>query len=479
MTKLSLLITIVTFHTAFIMSGQNVHFVENSNDNGAGSLRQIIEESANGDTIRFLQGIVNVNLNSGELLINKSLSIIADTNVTIIRVGDGKFRIIHFTGQRLYLKNITITNGLIPYYANSKHGGGICADQSNSRLFLVNCTISDNTARKGTSSSYNGGSGGGIYAHYLNLVNCRITGNSSGNGLSNPTGPPGLHGDGGNGGGICCDSLVMINCLVFNNKSGAGGYGQEHGSEGGDGGGVCFGHRGQIINSTIVNNIANSGGFGLVGYWGLPGKGGGVYHYYYEEAFLTNSIIAYNLADTLYGTYGNSDLFGTYNAQYTLVLDTANFTLNGYNNLIGISPEFTDPPNDFTPMINSPAVNGGTPDTSGLFLPEIDLLGNLRISEDTVDIGAFEYQYITYINSIKDTKPVLIFPNPNNGLFWVTSNVNSIEKLEIFSYSGKKIKEIKPDIQPYHINISDCPKGIYIIVIKNGADIYSEKVVIR
>ena len=41
---------------------------------------------------------------------------------------------------------------------------------------------------------------------------------------------------------------------------------------------------------------------------------------------------------------------------------------------------------------NSPCIDAGTPDTTGLNLPELDLAGNPRIFNDTIDMGAYEWQ---------------------------------------------------------------------------------------
>ena len=51
--------------------------VFNGNDSGAGSLRQAIFDASSGDTINFAlpQGVTAIELNSGELLINKNLTI--------------------------------------------------------------------------------------------------------------------------------------------------------------------------------------------------------------------------------------------------------------------------------------------------------------------------------------------------------------------------------------------------------------------
>ena len=47
---------------------------------------------------------------------------------------------------------------------------------------------------------------------------------------------------------------------------------------------------------------------------------------------------------------------------------------------------------DYNLRTNSPCIDMGTPDTTGLNLPEFDILGNPRIYNDIIDIGAYEWQ---------------------------------------------------------------------------------------
>ena len=56
-------------------------------------------------------------------------------------------------------------------------------------------------------------------------------------------------------------------------------------------------------------------------------------------------------------------------------------------------PLFVDPTNfDLHLHENSPCINTGTPDTTGLNLPPYDLDGNPRIYGDRIDMGAYEWQ---------------------------------------------------------------------------------------
>ena len=98
-------------------------------DSGAGSLRQVIAAAAAGDTITFAPGVTTVTLTSGELAINKNLTI-QGSGVGGVRVerstavGTPDFRIFHITAGTVAISGLTIANGRTP---NSGGGVGISA----------------------------------------------------------------------------------------------------------------------------------------------------------------------------------------------------------------------------------------------------------------------------------------------------------------------------------------------------------------
>src|SRR5437763_141311 len=70
--------------------------VTSGNDSGAGTLRQAILNASpsGGDTINFAAGIITINLTSGELLINKDVTINGPgPNVLTVRRAQGASRI--------------------------------------------------------------------------------------------------------------------------------------------------------------------------------------------------------------------------------------------------------------------------------------------------------------------------------------------------------------------------------------------------
>jgi len=84
----------------------------------------------------------------------------------------------------------------------------------------------------------------------------------------------------------------------------------------------------------------------------------------------------------------------------------------------------------------------------------------------------------------KAKEDVAIFPNPSNGNFQVQINhPQSAKKIDlgIYSVQGKRVYS-KADLQQQtnsEIDISDLPKGVYILRLYGGKDVYYKKVVVQ
>jgi hypothetical protein len=170
--------------------------VTNLNDSGPGSLRQAIIDASPGDTINFsVTGTIT--LTSGELVINKTLTISGPGASQLTISGNNASRVFNISSVTATISGLTITNGAttgsgggIRNYGNTtltnctvngntsdSKGGGI---RNNGDMTLTNCTVSGNTA-KGKSFGY----GGGIYNFILGtltLTNCTVSGNTTDHG---------------------------------------------------------------------------------------------------------------------------------------------------------------------------------------------------------------------------------------------------------------------------------------------------------
>jgi uncharacterized repeat protein (TIGR01451 family) len=141
--------------------------VTNTNDTGAGSLRQAILDAAPGDIIDFsVSGTIT--LTSGTLTVNKNLVISGPTSGGIVIDGNGASGVITIAaGSTVTLENLTIRNG------SAMFGGGI---NNSGILTLRYSSVINNVAA--------GPGGGGIYGapgSTTTVINSTLSGNSSQN----------------------------------------------------------------------------------------------------------------------------------------------------------------------------------------------------------------------------------------------------------------------------------------------------------
>ncbi len=80
---------------------------------------------------------------------------------------------------------------------------------------------------------------------------------------------------------------------------------------------------------------------------------------------------------------------------------------------------------------------------------------------------------------ITNTVFINISPNPNNGIFTIskTGNSDNINNIEIYNILSNKIYQSDFETNTKLINISQYPKGIYIVKVYSGNEVFVEKVV--
>ena len=70
-----------------------------------------------------------------------------------------------------------------------------------------------------------------------------------------------------------------------------------------------------------------------------------------------------------------------------------------------------------------------------------------------------------------------IFPNPNNGQFYTSFDIDEGANIEIYNLMGKLVLSLGSIETVRLVDISDQPKGIYLVKIKIGNDVFNEKIV--
>jgi hypothetical protein len=182
--------------------------VYNTNDSGAGSLRQAIADDAamgGANTIMFSNSVTGtIILATGELLINNNVTILGPGAGKLAVDGNALSRVFHIgTNFGASISGLTITNGA------SLAGGGIYVDQA--ELTLSNCIVSGNLATNG----------GGIYNNGKNSASLLILANSTLSGNFARSAAGGIFNDGSSMG---IAQLEMRNCTL-NSNSASGGVG--------------------------------------------------------------------------------------------------------------------------------------------------------------------------------------------------------------------------------------------------------------
>lgn len=331
----------------------NVHTVANNNDAGPGSLRAQIANAADGDTIAFdnsIQGQTIV-LTSGEIAFSKSIVILGDGASQTIIDGNQNSRIFNITStDSVIISDLTIQNG-----SSNGNGGGIICENIE-RLYLNRMHVNDNLAVN---------SGGGVYTFSfafpirVELNNCTFYNNSAGTnggalGISNPNQNT---------------YAAITNSTLTGNSADQGGgiYAESDGSG--------WTSNVTIVNSTIVNNTAQSDGGGVYSYGG------------YSDVEITSSILVSNGVDNIFSspgyqiTSGGYNIFDTTNHSGTVSSDQMDVLVSSVN----LGPLQNNGGSTYTmaPLCGSIAIDMGNPNDNSN-AQNYYVLGSSR------DIGAAE-----------------------------------------------------------------------------------------
>lgn len=122
-------------------------------------------------------------------------------------------------------------------------------------------------------------------------------------------------------------------------------------------------------------------------------------------------------------------------------------------------------------IMNSDGTNGYMlTDSSSLFTEVFD-----------VGISACP-AYVMGVNEVSLPAAFKVFPNPSSGIFYLTTDkIETYKKeLEIYNVFGEKVYSIPLMKQSSNkIDISDSPKGIYLLKLIKGEKTYSIKIIIQ
>jgi hypothetical protein len=406
--------------------------VMNAADSGTGSLREALADANDGDTINFDASLNYIGLLSGELVVDKSVTISGSGEANLMVVGNQRVRVFHITnGVTVSISGLSIRLG---WSDDGGGGGGILNDHST--LTVSNCMIWGNLAGiydlgggicndgsfgsasleiNNSSVLFNDSEdrGGGIYNNgvsgsaTLTINNSTVRGNSAGNAGG------GIYNDGSEGSATLTinNSTLSDNSAWYAGSSGGGIYNTPD----------SYGNGTVMINNSTVSG--NSAGF----------DGGGIHNAAIQSSAtltLNNSTVSDNSA-----VYGGGISNGTAIGSATLTIGNTilktggsgenifnvggTVTSDGYNLsnddgggfLIAIGDQINTDPllgplqdnggPTFTHALltGSPAIDAGDPNFNpNSFNPPMVYdqrgTGFNRVVNGRVDIGAFEVQAV-------------------------------------------------------------------------------------
>jgi len=271
-----------------------------------------------------------------------------------------------FMTNESVLAGFTISNGY------TMASGDLSLDRSGGGVWLAtNCVVSNCMLTANAAAD----SGGGAYLNGGILNNCILTGNAAT--------------DSG-GGAFSYVSGMLNNCILSENKArkGGGALLYESGaimnncalinnSAELNGGGVSLNYGGTLHNCTLSGNAASGNGGGV-----LMTQGGTMH----------NCIVWSNQASS-----SGNDIFTDGVNTEILYTCSSDGIISGTNNCITNNPQFLDSVNsNYQLRAGSPCVNTGDNIYAPTNVTPVDLAGNQRIVDRTVDMGAYERQG-TYI----------------------------------------------------------------------------------
>jgi hypothetical protein len=465
------------------------------------ALRKIISNTVKNNTLWVLPGhyLLTESDSSRPVILKNNVKIAATVPGESIIDADSVSRVFYGNNRHNFtLTGLTIQNG-----HDSHQGGGIYFYSSAG--LLDSCRITSNYA-----VGYYG-AGGGVYLegkYNLRFTNCDFIENTAeylGGALRyynfdeeddafielNNCSFIENHSNGAAGGIYCQDNQISIkNCWFTANTSvgsGAGCYFSDpmpiltnclfnHNISGKTGGGLYtlggLNASSKIINCTFTDNQAISGS--------------AIYQDLLRNLYCINSVFynlevpstdlihvdnSYNTGLTIFYT-DYSDIQG---GEASIVLEGEGAQLHWQEGNITDDPAYIDPANnDYSLNWNSPCIEAGKEDTTGLHLPETDLNGDPRIVNPRIDMGAYEFQLPVGLSAKKPAENSFkIYPAVTKSIITIefpAALTSQTGLIKIYSSSGIEMKElgISQGMNTIEVDVSRFSSGIYFVTFQNS-----------
>lgn len=325
------------------------------------------------------------------------------------------------------VRNCVFTNNRASWGGGAFNNG---YDGGNTEPTFINCIFFQNHAyiEAGGMDSY--GVGGNASP---TLYNCVFDSNTS------ATNVGAMYCWGGNAGGNC--HPVLINC-VFTNNSATNGYGGAFIADNLDENGTTsLGSCTVTLQNCIIrNNSATSDG----------------------PQFYVRGVGA-----QVNATYSNIDLAGQNVPHVISGAGTGNIDTDpqfiDLADAIGIDDCWMTSDDGLQLQNGSPSINVG--DNMNTY--PTDILGNARIIESVVDMGAYESLGTMSVNTLSQTKNIKVYPNPSNGKFTIATSGAYSTSYQLTDLEGRVVGTGILTGQQTEVETFSLQMGIYLLHVNN------------
>ncbi|WP_418512141.1 T9SS type A sorting domain-containing protein, partial [Corallibacter sp.] len=106
---------------------------------------------------------------------------------------------------------------------------------------------------------------------------------------------------------------------------------------------------------------------------------------------------------------------------------------------------------------------------------DLDLAGNTRFFNTTIDLGAYEYDSTLGVEKVSlNTNSVTLYPNPVSDRLFIKST-ETIKAVTIYNVNGQLIKEV--NTLGKSIDVASLPSGLYFVKINTANGETTKKII--
>ncbi|PKP48339.1 MAG: hypothetical protein CVT95_04550 [Bacteroidetes bacterium HGW-Bacteroidetes-12] len=102
--------------------------------------------------------------------------------------------------------------------------------------------------------------------------------------------------------------------------------------------------------------------------------------------------------------------------------------------------------------------------------------GDVSLNKGWGDFWVVKLSATVEVDEKENTSSIIIFPNPTNGIFTISST-EEINEVEVFNALGKAVYSKKVTSKNITVDLTPFPKGIYLVQLKTNTNSVTKKIV--